>query len=725
MKQSYEKEEKSTEKEDKEEGKGIVTKQSVSEKEEHETVEEEEKKTSKTEKREEKTEEEISLTQKERLLLVFLNFIQQNKIRSEITGFQIKDFFEVIFPDVEVDEIYANLREQGFLSGRKDTKEFYVEREGRKKADNFQDQMEEIFEKVSVQVKKETEGNELLRRLLWLAYQDKYGFRDYFPEVREKLKTEEEIAAFFFNSDDFLKYPEIEKTLRRLRKEEKETLQEKLRKFSEDPDFLKALAIIRPEKLLKELEIEAENTVHRNFRKILSHYMEDSKVGDVLSKLALLGITESKNTFNLDIDTILEEKLEKIKEWLRFDGRELEKRARNNWNILLDLKSATNGYSVRKPEEFIKWGSFIPSKDGLLVRSELGNIWEKVKSEVEGKLTNKVKEIDNVVTAPFFNSEEVEDLEDKIIVTLHARDSWSNQYHYPAFVQGSLENASEKSRNLLAENIVLVISPKELGFKESESYAASGKASLLESPDQNKEYNALGETTGLDKVKDKFTECSWIKVEDDTVVKRAKEIIEEEKIPKISFDEALNEISELGEVYVETLYILSDKCTGKTAIGKNYYSEDQMWMDAWNNLKPRYPSLKKEDTEEIRGKLERIMKKKAETNLLRLSKEEIYERFEGELRDLILNRISNLDIESRRAIYTFLKYPPEHAGYLKGEYGNYLERFGLTYQMLFGKKFEEVLPDLLKKNRACDGGNMGNSKRKNSREGLQFFCRAG
>lgn len=660
--------------------------------------EEKEKRVEKEEKIEptEEEEEKTAISPDEKLLLAFSSFIQQNKLETEITGFQIKDFFEETFPEKDVDEIYANLKNKGLLSKRKDTEEFYVSLEGRKEAEKHEEFVEKALSKVVPSIKERLKESELLRRLLWLAYQDKYEFRSYFPEIKGKLSTNENIYASFFNADRFLEDPKVEKMLRKIRKEEKEEVQEKLNEFSKDPAFLKTLAILRPEKVIDELDVKAQRTLSEGFKDMLSLYIDKSKIGNVLSKLFLLGITESKNFFNADIDSILESNIDKIENWLGLDKKKIEESVRTNWNLLLDLGRAVRGYSVKNLEEFVNAGAFIPSKEGFIVRKESEEIWKEVSGEIEEKLEEKVGGIENVVPMPFFEREKAENLEGKVIVTLHAKDHWSNQYHYPAFVKGSLENAGEKGKNVLEKNVILVVSPTEVGFEKSKHYTSTYKSSVLEEPDTNKEYNAMGKVKGVGETKDRFPECNWKSMNDDYVVKKAKQVIEEKKVPKISFGEALNKIAEMEDVYKETLYLIADKHTYKTAIGRGHFSEDTMWRDVWSNIELRYPSLIKEDFEEIKNKIKNVMEKQAEVNLLRFrEKEKIYESFQGDLDEKILSRIRNLKEESKKALFVFLNHLPENGDDLTGEYGNYIDKFNLLYRLYFQESFEKSLPRLL------------------------------
>lgn len=656
---------------------------------------------SKTKEEEDEGEE---VTSEEKTLLLLLDLVQKNKYDVSVTGFQIKEFFESIYPEVNVDEIYYKLKEKGFVDKKKDNEEFRLTVEGQRQAERNQESAEEVLQRIASQKIEHIEENETLRRLLWLAYTtDRFEFRKYLPEMKTKLGEEDEILVCLFNDDKFIQRPEIEKKLRELKKRETENIQKKLEELAEDSDFLKALAMLRPEKVLKELGIKAQNRTLGNFRKLLSFYLDDVKKSKVLSDMLLLGLTESENLFKVDIDSILENKIKEIESWLQFDKDGILQESKRNWNLLLTLRKAVESPTVDawEAEKLVEYNAVVPSKDGYIVRDEAKSVWDTVYKDIEKRLAEKMKGIENAAQLPFFDLDEAENLDEKIIVTLHAVDGSSRKYYFPAFVRGCLETL-ERSQNLLEDKIVLVVSPKELGFDIIDKSKIITRGSHpLEEPDKNKEYNAIGEVGGLQELKESFSECRWVSMDDDLIVKKAKEARERREIPKISFQEALEEIKEKDPVHQEALYLLAHKITGSTAISNGYFPENLMWRDLKSNLRVRYPELSESQFEEIKKEIKYIMEEKAENNLLELNwpreAEETYNNLKDGLNEQILQRIKNLDDKSKKALLVFLEFQPEHAGYLKGEYGDYLDKFNTLYQLYFSEKPEISLPDLLLK----------------------------
>lgn len=637
--------------------------------------------------------EEPVLEDEEQLLLTFLSLIQENNRNLEITGFQIKDFFEQLFPEKDVDAAYSVLKQQEFVRDRRDTKPFKVTWDGREQAEEYEEKYnDEIFGQVVPLVKERLEDEELLRRLLWLAYQDNYEFREYLPNVRSNLDEVDQFLTVFFSSDQFLAHQSVERLLRKIRTDERAQVQEKLESFCQDPGFLKAVAALRPKTLQQLLDIEADESTHASLKTALAAWIGEDDVGDVLGRLYLLGISESQNNFNADLEAVIADHQDELSEWLQFDRDGLRARAEDEWNVLLDVRRVAACRSAVNTDMLVEYGAVIPTKDGFLIRDEVTQLWEELADTLRGEVEERVTGIDNAVAVPFFSSGVVDEVEADIIVTLHARRTWSNNYTYPPFVGGSSDNRHDPERNLLTEKIIFVVSPSEVGFVDDE-YQSRGKSSLVESPETNKEYNAFGEVPGLADVKAAFTECSW-KVFENSTVEAAQEIREQQQIPTISLDEAFEEVAALEPAYQEALYLAVDKHSSKTAVERNHFTEDMMWKDVRRNLSARYPDFDDEDFDDIRETLKHIVEEKAETDLLTFrDTERVYNEFEEVLVSQIMSQVNRLDTAEQRALFLFLEQPP---GYARVDRERYQRKIQTLYRLHFGEDFEGSLPSLVR-----------------------------
>lgn len=593
-------------------------------------------------------EEPILVSDEEKRVLLILNLIHYSGLR--VTGFQIKDFLDLIFPGQDVDSIYWGLKTKQFISNRKDSDEFWLLPEGKKMAQEYKDLLDPLLERVAEMAIEALGKDELLERLLYLSYFNKSRTQNcYFPKVREFLAEADQIFATFFFSDDFQKLLKIEKIVRHLRKKLPSLVKEKLGELSRDPDFLKALIVLEMPQIAQSLGIEVSASIHwGDYARNLSLFLPQETRNRVVKELMLLGITESDNLFAVDIQAVMakEEHATRIREWLAFAQDKARKTVEDDWDMFLDTRKCIEGFAPTNIQGFVKLGALLISKDKLLVRTELGDIYQDILNSIEHRLSERVKDFGNVVTFPFLQREHLKGLTEKIVVTVEVEDSLIGE-------------------NELADNVVLRISPLEVGFKQAKQV-------------QNREFNALGKLNNLEDVKSRFGECKWICEDESNSVQGAKQIIEDRKPPEISLDEAIDELKQQDPILLEILSLAATKRTYVTAIKRGYYKEGHMWGDVWSNISTRYPDLTKEEFARLQKKVKDYVEKRARINLLFISEEDIYQLCKHDLQQVIFDRVRNLDDVSMRVIYLYAYLPK-----FEDE-----SRFSTIYQLTYGEKLE-------------------------------------
>lgn len=605
------------------------------------------------------------LTEEEKKVLAFLEIVNKNKNGLRITGFQIKDFLASIFPEIDIDRVYSQLKEKNFVSPQKDSEEFWLTYKGEEESPKYEEFKKYILEKIGSILESSLEEDSLLKRILYLSYLDEWKFKaHYLPKIKDNLSEKHQILCTFICDKKFLQLPSVEKLVRRVRKEEPPLLEKELEKLCGDTDFLRALFILKFDKLKDKLGLAIESSLYYgNYVESLSKFIEKSKVNEIISKLLILGIIDSENLFNLDIEKILlrEDNLQKIKEISSFDENELEKEIKVDWGLFIDLKRMLEGYTPLNLEKFIKMGAVLLSKDKILLRSGLRKIYEKVVNYIETKLKEKIGDIYNVTIIPFYAREGIKELEGKIVIIL----------------EGNIENEF-----ILERNIILKISPKEIGMETTR--------------ETNEEYNAIGEIENLDKVKKAFNTCEWISMEDNYYVKIAKKLIEDKKIPKISFEELIEEVKKDTKLSF-MLLIASTKYPSRS--GMKYYSEDILWSDTWLNMKKLFPNITREEFEKLKNKLVELVKK-ARVDIVEFSDRDIvYKKCKEVLINEILKRIRTLDENSKKSLFTFLKLVLMEDEFIYNfswnvEWGNWKTKFPILYEFLFNEEFKNDLEKL-------------------------------
>ncbi len=653
----------------------------------------------KEEEKSEGKEKKISLTEDERLILMTLNFVDRHKGGLSITGFQIKDFLQLIFLGKDVDKLYFQLKEKEFIVRRRDSEDFSVSFEGRQVAEKQDDLLKHIFIEIGRKLEDFLSESGILKRVLYFAQENKWSFRQYLPRIILSLDELEQVLTIFFLDDLFLDIPAVSKVIRKLRKEQQSKIQEVLANYCKDLDFLKTLAILKMDEIKDKLGVETVSIVHyKPFKDILSEVVEKSKIEEILEKLLLLGITESYNFFGIDTLSILmsEENISKLKNWMAFDEDAFKRQLETNWNIFINAKNAVENAVLFDFKGLIKSKAVLFYKNNVLVRKEVKGAFVEVYEKVKEKLKNKIKEIENVLISPFYevNRDELKQFRGKIIIVLHAVDWWTKKYYFPVIREEELVN-----------NVILLISPKEIGFRLDKALNYSNSQRVLEIPDKNVEFNAVGEIDNIELVKSILNVCEWVLEEEYYSVKRAKEIIYEKQYPPISIEQAINQLKEGmreidGKVLIDALLISINKPTNYSGTfiyrDNGQFTKNHLWYHLENILKLKY-NLKGDHFIKIKESLEELIEGKARMDLFTLGLgsrpgSDIYYSKEKKLlsiifnnynvKSIILSSIERLDQISIEIVWIYLKL------FIKIEVNIDVNRFKTIYEIIFNKKIE-------------------------------------
>ncbi len=631
------------------------------------------------------------ISNEEKQFLMLLDLFNQNKSGLRVTGFQVKDFLELVFPSIDIDNVYSSLKSKQYVPAGKDSDDFWLSYKTSEESRKHKELLIPLLEKVAKIAVEALNRNELMERLLYLSYLNKWRIQSYyFPKVTEGLTETDRILATFFFSDDFQKLPEIEKAVRYLRKRQPSLVKEKLEELCRDIDFLKAIAVLELPQIAQRLGIEVVTSVYyRDYIGNLSLFLQDKTTERVVRDLLLLGITESDNLFGVDIQGVLakEENISRIREWLVFSEDEFRRTMRDDWDMFLSTKKCVEGPAPSNILEFTKSGALLISKDKLLVRKELKEIYEEVRQSLENVLNERVRDYKNVIIMPFYQRELLKDLTEKIVITLEAED-WLI------------------SENELANNIVLKISPLEAGFKQAKA-----------DRQQNREFNALGKVDNIEELKTRFGQCGWVSEDENNAVKKVREIIEDRRRPIIPLDEAIEHLKRgvsvegatlQGGVLLDALITAINKPTNYTAIfKKKEFGKHTMWAVVRQVVGARH-DLSDEQLKLVERVVTEAIEKGARIDLLTLESRsegtsdsgEYYSRVTDFLakifkiaKDVILSNIENgfakFNQRQKEILWVYLSY--FHASQLNVN----LSRFNQMYTLIFGRRgtlrLEEVI----------------------------------
>lgn len=587
-------------------------------------------------------------------LLTFLCLIEHNDTTFDVTGFQAKRLYEQIGDGNEgVGQRYADLKGP-FIQDHRDTEPVQLTPKGREAVKKAEDVQTAVRSELAETVRDLVDEQPILKRSLWLAHANVADYEWYLDVFHTEVPEPEQFLSLFFTDEQLQATPTIGAAMDDIG-DLTAQLQSNLDAKLNTADYLKALATLTPGAVTGILQIDTDETIRcGDTQEALGYYIGDSEAQSVLDDLRRIGLDTDHNSFNLDIDTLLEERREELSQWLALDSDACQRAFENHWDLILEWNSGFRGRTNMMIKQLVDPGAVVPQNRHLAVRSEVADIAERVCADLQREIQERLDGIENVSLQLFYDFEEVMEYEEEVIITLHENSFSSNQYHYPAFIKGSSSSRSDPSKNPFATKVILVPSPQEFGFTDDhlqrDRYHCHGTA--IESPSINQEFNAIGDVGGLSAVKAAFDTVEW-EQPNNRSVEKAKEIIAERE--QISIDRAFDELAEYNDTYQEALYAVAAKRTTKTSIDRNNYTAEILWDDLHETLELRKPSLSESDIDDIETTLRSILIDRAGVNIIEYRDEEqVYERFGDQLDHIIKTRIRNLSLEERQLVYTFL-----------------------------------------------------------------------
>lgn len=585
-------------------------------------------------------------------LLTLLWFLEQNDETFEISGFQAKRFYEDTIADSDdVSELYAELKGQ-FIRNQRDADPFELNTEGRELVRQAEDVQTTVSEQLAVFIRDTVSDDQILRRLLWLADSNKSDFMWYLQEHNDQIEEPLRFLPVVFTDEAIQANSNVQSVFEDL-KDLPDKVYQEISTYLEDDSYLIGLATVEGEAVAELLQINTDSTIRcSDSSEVLRYYLEESQADNVIQNLRQVGVDVDRNVFDLDLDGLISQHREELADWLTFDRETCQTAFETNWDLVLEWNRGFRGETDVVKQQLVDVGAVIPQGRKLAVRIETFDVAGETVHELQTKLENRIGDFENVSSQVFFDFEEAIEWEEDILVVLH-ENSWSStQYYYPAFIRGT--DRSDPEKNIFTKKVVLVPSPRELGFNngngERDRYHCHGTA--VESPEVNREFNAIGEVGKLELVKREFSKLEWVQA-DDSSVRRAEELIKQRD--QISLEQAFDEIAEYDQPYQEVLYSISAKRTTKTSRNKNNYTEDILWGDIDDMLQTRYPSLSESDCKTIKDTLKDILVSRAGVELTAFKDEDkVYRRFGDQFDQRIKDRLQNLSTEEQYLLATFL-----------------------------------------------------------------------
>lgn len=587
-------------------------------------------------------------------LLTFLWLIERNGMTFDVTGFQAKRLYEKTGDGKEnVGQRYADLKGP-FIQDERDTEPVQLTSKGReavKEADDVQTAVRnELAETICDLLGEEP----VLKRSLWLAHSNGDEFEWYIDTHHTEVAEPERFFSIFFTDEQLQATQTIEAAMDDLG-DLPAQLQSSLDAKLDTEAHLKALATLAPDAVAGILQIDTDDTIRCDGTpETLGYYIGDNEARSVLDDLRRIGLDTEHNSFQLDIDSLLERHREELSKILTLDPDACRTAFESYWDLILEWNSEFRGRTDAMIQQLVDVGAVVPQNGHLAVRSEVADIVNQVLTGLRSDIHDRLDGIENVTFQLFYDFEEVMEHDEDVVVTLHENSSSSNQYSYPAFIKGRRSNRSDPEKNPFTTKAILVPSPQEFGFTDDhlqrDRYHCHGAA--VESPSINQEFNALGTSDGLTAVKAVFDTVEWERTSNRSVGK-AEDILDERK--QISVDHAFDELSKHDEIYLEALYAVTAKCTTTTSINRSNYTAEILWDDLRETLEMRNPSLSESDIDDIETTLQSILTDRAGINIVEYRNEEqIYDRFGDQLDEVIKTRIRDLSLDERRLVHTFL-----------------------------------------------------------------------
>jgi len=593
-----------------------------------------------------------ALSDDELHLLTFLWFVERNDSIFEITGFQAKQLYEhTICDSDDVSESYVALKGQ-FVRNRRDANPFELTAEGRKKVREAKDAQTIVSKQLAGYIADTVSDDQLFERFLWLAASNERDFDWYLEHHADQIEEPLRFLPAVFTEEAIQTKSNIRSVLNCL-DDLPDKIYREINESLENKSYLKGLATVEGEAVAELLQIDTDTTMScSDSNEVLSYCVGDDQSVGVIKELRKCGIDLNRNAFGIDLDGLLSQHRDRLADWLTFDQEACQAAFETYWDLVIEWHRDFPGETDAMKQQLVNVSAAIPQGRKLAVRNEAFDVAGETVGKLQTTLQNRLKNVENVSSQVFFNLDEAKEQDEEILVVLHENSWSSNNNSYPAFIRG--RDLSDPKENIFTQKVVLVPSPSELGFDDDHlkqgRYHCHGQA--VESPEINREFNAIGDVEDLDTVKNEFGQLNWEQA-DDYKVRRAVKLLKQRD--QISLDEAFDEIAGYDDPYQEALYTIAAKRTTKTSRTKNNYTEAVLWDDVEDMLQIRYPSLSESERTEIKDTLRRILVDRADIDLISFRDEDrVYSRFGEQIDKRIEHCIQDLSVEKQRLVATVL-----------------------------------------------------------------------
>ncbi|MHA1758053.1 MAG: hypothetical protein ACTSVV_14870, partial [Promethearchaeota archaeon] len=436
---------------------------------------------------------------------------------------------------------------------------------------------------------------------------------------------------------------------------------------------------------------------YKPYKEILREILGESRAKEVIEKLLLLGLNETENLTDIDIKSILmkSENLLIIEKWLKFNIKKFKVRLEKNWNLFINVKNLLENERSINFEYLFRINAIFFSSNRLFIRKEVEFAFFEVCKKIKAKIRNKIGGIDNVIILPIDNvrMEDLNELKGKIIIKLNTLNWKTNEYYHPIINEDVLEN-----------NVILLISPKEVGFRFTKKTLNNEKEDLLEYPDKNFEFNAIGEVDNLKRVKNIFNTCKWDIVKYHAIIEAAKKRIWEKENPPISIEKGINELkkgmNEIdAKILIDTLLIIMNPPVNYSSIFiYKDFNKNDLWIFVENILKLKY-ELTNEEFLQIKEIIEETFEKKVRIDLLTLGlgsrpgaskyytllkkiQEQIFQL--TDIQDCLITYIKDLTQREKKILWIYLKF------FFNSPLNINFYEFKLFYQSVFNEDIESI-----------------------------------
>jgi len=227
---------------------------------------------------------------------------------------------------------------------------------------------------------------------------------------------------------------------------------------------------------------------------------------------------------------------------LKFDERAFQNLLRNYWSSVVDFWRIYNGddalvsKKVNTLTELLKTNAIVPYEKLLFreyfkINVKAIELFKNHLDALANEITKNVGNLDNVIIAPILRDklQDLENLRRKIIITFFAEEREVGKSQEKKFY---VEEEYDINEKILKENIVILLSPFELGYfqndkdetafeevreyneynRELRAITYSCKAKQTGFYNMNVEFNAIGDVKNLDVVESRLKKAKLYKI---------------------------------------------------------------------------------------------------------------------------------------------------------------------------------------------------------------------